>query len=305
MRDPAGGPFVSVIVPVFNDERRLRRCLEALELQTCPSASYEVVVVDNGSETPLTIAPGEFPHARFIREPEPGNSRARVTGLAHATGKMLAFTDADCVPDAEWLHQGISRFLDTPDCGLVGGRIEVVLVHPERPAVAELLSAAMHLNQKRFLEQGHWAAFANAFTSRQVIETIGTMNPTLLSGGEIEWGRRAHAAGFALAYAPEAIVRHPARTSVRGLCRRAMRFEVGWTQLRDQEGIGRGARHWVGQYLIRPVMETYVDVVRSRRLTWAAKAKVSALSGFLLGFRVVAYVLVKAGWHVDVRRRWG
>lgn len=84
-----------------------------------------------------------------------------------------------------------------------------------------------------------------------------------------------------------------------------MRFEVGWTQLRDQEGIGRGARHWVGQYLIRPVMETYVDVVRSRRLTWAAKAKVSALSGFLLGFRVVAYVLVKAGWHVDVRRRWG
>ncbi len=46
-------PFVSVIIPVYNDTERLQRCLDALEEQTYPADRYEVVVVDNGSDTPI------------------------------------------------------------------------------------------------------------------------------------------------------------------------------------------------------------------------------------------------------------
>ena len=42
--------FVSVIIPVYNDTERLKRCLGALENQTYPKNLYEVVVVDNGSD---------------------------------------------------------------------------------------------------------------------------------------------------------------------------------------------------------------------------------------------------------------
>ena len=43
-------PFVSVIIPVFNDSDRLLTCLKALEHQTYPKNLYEVIVVDNDSE---------------------------------------------------------------------------------------------------------------------------------------------------------------------------------------------------------------------------------------------------------------
>ncbi len=43
-------PFVSIIIPVFNDAKRLQTCLAALESQTYPSSCYEIVVVDNGSD---------------------------------------------------------------------------------------------------------------------------------------------------------------------------------------------------------------------------------------------------------------
>lgn len=43
-------PFVSVIVPVYNDARRLRICLEALENQKYPKSLYEIIVVDNASD---------------------------------------------------------------------------------------------------------------------------------------------------------------------------------------------------------------------------------------------------------------
>ena len=42
-------PFVSVIIPVFNDSARLKSCLQALEVQTYPQDSYEVIVIDNNS----------------------------------------------------------------------------------------------------------------------------------------------------------------------------------------------------------------------------------------------------------------
>ena len=43
-------PFVSVIIPVYNDPERLKTCLQALEEQTYPKSAYEVIVVDNGSD---------------------------------------------------------------------------------------------------------------------------------------------------------------------------------------------------------------------------------------------------------------
>ena len=92
-RDPVRGdgavgmhgsrPFVSVIVPVYNDAQRLRRCLAALRDQTYPRERYEVVVVDNASTDDLQadrrclpglpIRTGGSP--RLLRRPQPGNRR--------------------------------------------------------------------------------------------------------------------------------------------------------------------------------------------------------------------------------------
>ena len=61
-------PFVSVIIPVYNDPIRLETCLQALEEQTYPKSSYEVIVVDNGSDESIEPIVVEFPGrlSRFL-----------------------------------------------------------------------------------------------------------------------------------------------------------------------------------------------------------------------------------------------
>jgi len=298
-------PFVSVIIPVYNDASRLARCLSALEVQTYPAHRYEVIVIDNGSEIPITEAIGRFAHARFEYEPRPGCNFARVTGIKRARGEILAFTDADCLPDPAWIAGGVACFLQTPNCGLVGGFIEVFVEKAIRPTVAEILSTAMHLKQERFMQSGHWAVGANLFTSRRVIEDIGAMNPEIFSSSEVEWGKRIYAAGYSQAYAPNAVVRHPARRSILQLCQRAMRMEYAWKQLREIAGIGVGLRFWVGQHLVWPLRDIYRDVIRNSNLKPIRKAQVTALSFFLILQRIVVYILMQAGLKSNVRKNWG
>lgn len=297
-------PFVSVVIPVYDSVEALRACLQALETQTYPRERYEVLVVDNGSEPPIDAAIGDFSHATFHREPRRGVSRARVTGIEQARGEILAFTDADCIPDPDWIEKGVERLVRTPACGMVAGRIQLFYGDPAHPNVAEVYSAAMHMKQERFLDQGHWAVLANAFTFRRVVDAV-PMNAELFSSGETEWGERVYAAGYAQVYAPEACVRHPARNSIRQLCARAMRLESSWSQLRCLDPAKRGVRRWLGQYMLQPVLATHQDIIRSTSLRPMQKIRATALSVALIQFRIAVFLLVRAGMTVDPRKHWG
>ncbi len=305
MADAPALPFVSVIVPVYNDAARLALCLAALEAQTYPPDRYEVIVVDNGSEIPITAAIGSFPHARFERELQPGCCHARITGITCARGEMFAFTDADCLPGPAWIARGAECFRQTPNCGLVGGRINVFPQDPTRPNVAEVLSVATHLKQDRFLRTGGWAAFANAFASRQVMERVGPMKSELMLNEEIEWGQRIRAAGYTCAYAAEAVVRHPARATIVQHCQRAMRHEFSWRQLRKTTGIGRGLQFWVGQHLFWPLRDACRDIICNRQLTAIQKTQATALAFLLMLLRLVAWFMMLVGVRYNVRKNWG
>jgi len=89
---------VSVVLPVFNDRQWLETCLEALEHQTYPKDCYEVVVVDNASTVDLKGLVARFQQAHYCYEQKPGSYAARNKGLLTAIGKIIAFTDSDCIP---------------------------------------------------------------------------------------------------------------------------------------------------------------------------------------------------------------
>jgi glycosyltransferase involved in cell wall biosynthesis len=303
MPDAPDTPFVSVIVPVFNDAVRVTRCASALERQTYPPDQYEVIVVDNGSAVPVHLGAG-FPHVRVEREPTAQVNAARVKGLDVARGDVLAFTDADCEPDERWLERGVAALVRLPRCGLVAGRVEMTIDSARRPGPAAVLSACLDLRQDRLLAGGHWAAFANVFSTRAVVASVGTMDPRLASSGEVEWGRRIHEAGWLQQYAPDAVVRHPARTSMRAMCRRTVRLESGWRQLRGR-GIGRGVRHALGQYVYRPALAIYRDVLANARFTRMQRMRAAGLGVTLIAVRLAARGLMSAGWRPDLRRHWG
>jgi glycosyltransferase involved in cell wall biosynthesis len=113
-------PLVSVIVPTYNRPDSIMKCLDALERQTIPPESFEVIVVDDGSSAPLT-PDQEYPFLlRVVRQKNSGPAGARNRGAAAARGEILAFTDDDCRPTPHWLGNLVSSLKEHPQA-LVGG----------------------------------------------------------------------------------------------------------------------------------------------------------------------------------------
>lgn len=219
-------PRVSVIVPVYNDEAGIRRCVAAIAAQAYPG-EREVIVVDNGSEFSLAALAAEYPMVKFIVETAPGSYNARNAGLHIATGEVFAFTDADCRPQEHWLENGVAALMADPGVAMVGGRIDLVVDHDGAPTLPELYQMALAFPQKVYVEQQSYAATANMFTRRSTFDKVGKFNGGLKSGGDAEFGRRVGGAGLRLAYAPEAVVQHPARSSYREIFIKARRVVGG------------------------------------------------------------------------------
>jgi glycosyltransferase involved in cell wall biosynthesis len=222
-------PLVTVIIPVFNDVERLKRCLAALEQQSYPHDRYEVIVVDNGSEPEQQISTvvSQFKQAIPTEELQPGSYAARNQGIALAKGEVIAFTDADCIPASDWLEQGVECLLRSPECGLVAGRVEIFFENPDHITPVALFEQLTAFPQQRLLQEYQGGATANLFTWKRVIDIVGAFNPTLKARGDLEWGRRVFEAGYQQVYAGQVWVAHPARSSYQELYQRTIRLVGG------------------------------------------------------------------------------
>lgn len=230
-------PLVSVIIPVYNDEARLRTGLRTLERQTYPSEAYEVIVVDNNSDDPVEDVDQAFPHSVVVRETQQGSYAARNRGIEHAQGEVLAFTDADCIPDVEWMETGVRRLERADDdVGIVGGDIEVTFRDPAAPRPAEILDAMTGFAQEAVCTDRDFSATANLFTYRRVVDAVGCFDARLKSAGDKEFGRRVVSHGYRIVFEPRAIVRHPARYAPAELFKKRRRLAKGQYDLRIQQG---------------------------------------------------------------------
>src|SRR5689334_12775424 len=120
---PETDPLISVIVPVWNDEKRIGLCIEALRDQSLRSDLFEIIIVDNGSTDSTASVVAQYADVILLDEPRPGSYAARNTGLARARGEYVAFTDSDCTPEADWLEHGLSAVQASADVGVVAGRV--------------------------------------------------------------------------------------------------------------------------------------------------------------------------------------
>lgn len=111
---------ITVIVPAFNEQELLPRCLESIFNQTLNSKLYEVYVVDNGSTDKTAQIAKKF-GARVITEEKKGVIYASMTGAKMAQTQILAFTDADCRVPPNWLESLLKHFQNDPKLDAVGG----------------------------------------------------------------------------------------------------------------------------------------------------------------------------------------
>lgn len=215
-------PFVSVIIPVYHDWHGLEGCLRALAAQTLPASRFEILVANNDPQDPPRI-PDPPPNLTVIPEARPGSYAARNAAVRVARGDVLAFTDADCLPEPHWLEAG--ALTAWREQTRVAGQVDFFWSGAS-PTMAELLDVALHLDQPRMARLGK-AATANMFALRSHFDTVGLFNDQRLSGGDMEWGRRAANSQIGILFVPEAVVRHPARQTLGGVLRKRRRVLGG------------------------------------------------------------------------------
>jgi GT2 family glycosyltransferase len=200
-------PFVSVVVPVYNDARRIVGCVQALLSQTYPRERYEVIVVDNGSTDGSYEAVRPFPVTLLRETGTQGSFAARNTGLRQARGEIYAFTDSDCTPAPQWLAEGVHAIQAGAD--LVGGNVRFVF--STRPSGAEVQDAIANLRVERYIREEGAAVTANLFVRAPVFAAVGPFANNFTSGGDKLFTQSATRAGYSLVYSARAEVAHPTR----------------------------------------------------------------------------------------------
>jgi peptidoglycan/xylan/chitin deacetylase (PgdA/CDA1 family)/GT2 family glycosyltransferase len=119
INSPQGLPFVSVVIPAYNEEDYVLSCLESIRRQDY-AAEYEVIVVDNAS-TDNTAKIARDWGAKVVYESKRSPACARQKGAEVATGKIIAFIDADTRAPAHWLSTIVWRFLCEPEMVALSG----------------------------------------------------------------------------------------------------------------------------------------------------------------------------------------
>jgi cellulose synthase/poly-beta-1,6-N-acetylglucosamine synthase-like glycosyltransferase len=218
---PDDQPSVSVIVPVRDGESTIADCIDAILATDYPADRREILVVDNAS-TDGTAVLIHSKQVRYLREPRRGVSNARNRGIAESTGEILAFVDADCLVEPQWLSELVRPFED-PEIGSVGGDLR----HLPPTTAAQRQSARLLGNWQRFAFTSNpaYPITANAAYRRDVLERIGNFDPHMTRAQDVELGLRfQERSGRRLAYAENATARHRNRSTQLGFFRQ----QLGW-----------------------------------------------------------------------------
>lgn len=225
---------VSVVVPVYNDPEGIRTTLTSLIEQTDRSL-FEVFVVDNDStdETPTVIESFESNYPELISGLEEttvqSSYAARNTGIERSSGDIVAFLDADETVEETWVAD-ISQRFDELSVDYLGCNVRMSILQ-DCNSLWGRYDAVMGLPVRHYLEREQFAPTCALAVRREVFRQVGLFDETLVSGGDKEFGKRVHEAGFTQKYADDIIVTHPVRETFREHIKKAARIGRGQTQL--------------------------------------------------------------------------
>lgn len=204
---------VSVVVPTYNNARKLPACLDALLQQDLSPDCYEILVVDDGSSDDtlhvLNSYASKAPNLRYLHQPNAGPAAARNQGARKARGRVLMFTDDDCVVQPDWIRQMRCPIVQSE--GLVVGVKGAYRTRQTSP-VARFAQREFEDRYRKLLTSEH-IDFVDTYSAafdRQVFLSLGGFDTSFRTANneDTEFSYRMAEAGYRMAFNPEAIVYH-------------------------------------------------------------------------------------------------
>lgn len=236
---------VSVIIPMRDAAGTLERCLAALAAQQ--RRDFELILVDNGSADGSAAVAERWRRRmavpmHVLHEAKPGAGAARNRGARQALGHLLAFTDADCEPDADWLATGLDLFAeDEEQASALAGPAWGTLEGDAAARLLGLTSLSVGLGEQVRSTAGPTGsqgfAAANLWIKRDAFVNLHGFDESLaISGEDMDLCARLYASGGRLHYSPRLRVRHIHTPGVANMWRRQVQYGRAHARLLGRYG---------------------------------------------------------------------
>lgn len=208
--------LVSIVIPVYNGEKYLGQAVESVLKQT--HRPLEIIVVDDGSKDGTAVVAAEFGDALcYVLQPNGGAAAARNHGARLATGKFLAFLDADDL----WTPEKLSRQLDTlaknPNAQMVFGYVRQFI----SPELSEEVRSSLSCPSEAMAGYSQ----TTMLIERETFFRVGEFATSWEVGEFMDWYARAQEAGLESVMLPEVVSMRRLHATNQGVSKRDERAD--------------------------------------------------------------------------------
>ncbi|WP_048306038.1 glycosyltransferase family 2 protein [Halomonas sp. PR-M31] len=259
--------FISIVIPVYKDLERLRKCIDAIANQTFERSDFEIIVVNNDSFEELPSLQTRKLDLKVLECKKEGSYAARNTGARIAKGDYIAFVDSDCVPDKNWLATIKSVSENDPEADLIAGNVILYPKVKDKPNTFEMYDMILGIDQKSYAKKKK-SVTANLVVKNSTFRELCGFDESNFSGGDHEFCSRANESGYKFIYVPESIVMHPARdcmSQISGKAERRIGGRIGKNKKKGSKAI---------LITLSPPVVRLTKVMRSKKFALREKLQV-------------------------------
>jgi len=221
-------PKFSVVIPVKNGEKLIKKCLESLKRLNYPQKKIEIIIADGFSTDKTRTIARKF-RVKVVDNPKTTVVAGRNVGFLASKGDLIAFTDVDCTFHKDWLINAVKYFTDPKVGGISGPNLVPSFERPFGKAVSLIFDMAYAFNAgsptkqyKRIIKSRSHGS--NAIFRREVLEKIFPIDETLVEGEDVLMTQKVEDLGYQLLYVPDVIVYHFRRTTPKSWLNQMMRY---------------------------------------------------------------------------------
>lgn len=229
-------PQVTIVIPTYGRNERLRHCLDSILELDYPPARMEVIVVDDAS--PQAVELGEkYTGIKLIRLAQnSGQGAARNEAVRLAQGEIIAFLDDDCQAERGWLRALVPCF-SFPDVAAAGGRVASADLSFSLQKYEEVQSPLYMGDEQRKVRKGSslsYLATCNLLVRKETLLRIGGFDQSLRVGEDVDLCWRILAKQKTIYYLPQGLILHHHRSRLAPFLLRRFAYAQSEVELHDR-----------------------------------------------------------------------
>lgn len=225
-------PFVSIIIPVRNVGKIIGQCLESLKNLNYPKDKYEVIIADSESSDNTPSIVKKY-GVILVSTTKRSVCAGRNEGFKAARGEIVAFSDADCLMDKDWIKNSIKYFQDTAIGGVGGPNITPANDTAFAKAVGFIFDQAIfsagsvHGRILNKIKEVKSIPGCNVIYRQKALAKVFPIDESIFEAEDYATNHQIRHLGYKLLYTPDTIVWHYRRPTPRKFFKQIYRYAIG------------------------------------------------------------------------------